>query len=48
MSKKREEVNCVPLSVVSVKESMRAKLLALVLCFAIIHVSLAVAKDDGG
>ena len=27
---------------------MRAKLLALLLCFAIIQVSLAVAKDDGG
>ena len=27
---------------------MRTKILALVLCFAIIQVSLAVAKDDGG
>ena len=27
---------------------MRAKLLALLLCFAVIQVSLAVAKDDGG
>lgn len=27
---------------------MRAKLLALLLCFAIFQVSLAVAKDDGG
>jgi hypothetical protein len=27
---------------------MRTKILALMLCFAIIQVSLAVAKDDGG
>jgi hypothetical protein len=27
---------------------MRTKILALLLCFAIIQVSLAVAKDDGG
>ena len=27
---------------------MRTKILALVLCFAILQVSLAVAKDDGG
>jgi hypothetical protein len=27
---------------------MRTKILALVLCFAIMQVSLAVAKDDGG
>src|SRR5260370_11898613 len=27
---------------------MRTKILALVLCFAIIQVSLAIAKDDGG
>jgi hypothetical protein len=27
---------------------MRAKILALVLCFAIIQATLAVAKDDGG
>jgi len=27
---------------------MRAKILALLLCFAIVQVSSAVAKDDGG
>jgi len=27
---------------------MRTKILTLMLCFAIIQVSLAVAKDDGG
>ena len=27
---------------------MRTKILALLLCFAIVQVSLAVAKDDGG
>jgi hypothetical protein len=27
---------------------MRTKILAVVLCFAIIQVSLAVAKEDGG
>jgi hypothetical protein len=27
---------------------MRTKILALLLCFAVVQVSLAAAKDDGG